>query len=203
MTTSHVTLETRASLLIRLRDEADREAWTLFVELYAPLVQAFLRRKGLQEVDVFDVVQDVMLTVARKIGTFQHQNARPGSFRCWLYSVVRNRMVDFWRRERRQTQAEGDSRARQRLEQIPTDEHTLEDQWNRDYMEWLFQAAAEKARHDFQDSTWQAFWRTAIDQESLKQVAADLGLSLSAVSMARRRVFERIQQQIQFLEGEL
>jgi RNA polymerase sigma-70 factor (ECF subfamily) len=56
---------------------------------------------------------------------------------------------------------------------------------------------------DFQESTWQAFWRTAVKQEPPSQVAADLGIGLTGVSMAKRRVFRRIQQQIEFLEGEI
>ena len=56
---------TRPSLLVRLRDGDDREAWRQFVELYAPLVYGFARRRGLQDCDAADLTQDVLQAVAR------------------------------------------------------------------------------------------------------------------------------------------
>jgi hypothetical protein len=50
---------TRASLLVRLRDPHNAEAWEQFVQLYAPLVYQFARRKGLQDADAADLGRKV------------------------------------------------------------------------------------------------------------------------------------------------
>jgi hypothetical protein len=69
-------LETRASLLLRVRDSADREAWEEFVEIYGPVVHRLARNKGMQPADADDVTQQVLLAVA-----VPHL-ARPGGAEC-------------------------------------------------------------------------------------------------------------------------
>jgi WD40 repeat protein len=45
------TPDTRASLLIRVRDPADQAAWHEFVEIYRPVILRLARQKGMQEAD--------------------------------------------------------------------------------------------------------------------------------------------------------
>src|SRR5207302_3382515 len=85
---------TRPSLLVRLRDTADHEAWRQLVELYAPLVYRFLRRRGLQDADAADLTQEVLRAVAGAIDRFEYDSRR-GSFRGWLFTVARNKLHSF------------------------------------------------------------------------------------------------------------
>src|SRR5688500_10388226 len=94
-------LETQPSLLVRIRRPQDAAAWQQFVELYAPLVYGFLRKQGLQDADAADVAQDVLRTVAQRIGELEYDRSR-GSFRGWLFTVVHSRLADFRRRAHRQ-----------------------------------------------------------------------------------------------------
>src|SRR5687767_693005 len=98
--------ETRASLLVRIRDGSDDEAWRLFVDLYGPLVYAFGRRNGLQDADAADLTQDVLQSVAGAVRGLEY-DPRRGSFRGWLHTVARNRLLDFHRK--RQTRGSGDT----------------------------------------------------------------------------------------------
>src|SRR5918912_3073590 len=85
---------TQASLLVRLADARDADAWGQFVELYAPPVYAFARRHGLQDADAADLTQDVLRAVS---GAFRRGDYDPrrGPFRAWLFTVVRNKLRDF------------------------------------------------------------------------------------------------------------
>ena len=85
---------TRASLLVRLRDGHDREAWRQFVELYAPLVYSFARQRGLQDADAADLMQDVLRAVVMNAGRLDY-DPRRGTFRAWLYTVTRNKLANF------------------------------------------------------------------------------------------------------------
>ena len=85
---------------------------------------------------------------------------------------------------------------------MPEGGQDVEEQWNRQYMLTLFHAATTQVKRDFQQSTWQAFWRTTVDHQPAQAVAEEIGISVPAVYMAKRRVLQRIQQQIEFLEGE-
>lgn len=99
---------TQLSLLVRLRDARDREAWERFVDLYAPLVFGFVRKRGLQEADAADLTQDVLRQVAQSAKSLVYDPKR-GSFRAWLFTVVRNRLTDHWRATGWQAAATGDS----------------------------------------------------------------------------------------------
>ena len=61
------TPETRASLLIRVRDPADQTAWHEFVEIYRPIILRLARQKGMQDADADDVAQQVLVAVAQAV----------------------------------------------------------------------------------------------------------------------------------------
>src|SRR5262245_29790675 len=80
---------TRPSLLLRLRDPRDAEAWRTFVDVYGPLVYGHARRRGLKHEDAEDVTQKVFARVSEAIRAFNYQPDL-GRFRDWLGTVVRN-----------------------------------------------------------------------------------------------------------------
>ena len=109
---------TQPSLLVRLKDAHDREAWERFVDLYAPLVYAFVRKRGLQDADAADLTQDVMRQVALAAHSLEYDPKR-GSFRGWLFTVVQSRLTDHWRREGLRERGTGDTDAQHRLNELP------------------------------------------------------------------------------------
>src|SRR5215468_8731061 len=120
---------TSASLLVRIRDGRDQEAWRQFVQLYAPVVYAFARKRGLQDADAADLMQDVLRTVAGAAGRLNYDPSR-GTFRGWLYTVARNKIFNFLDRGRhRADRATGDSGTRERLEEHPEAEMGLAASW--------------------------------------------------------------------------
>src|SRR5262249_2236036 len=97
---------TRPSLLVRLRDARDSQAWTQFVQVYGPVVYNFARKRGLQAADAADLTQDVLRAVAGAASRLEYDPAR-GSFRSWLFRVVRNRLRDFLASRQRRLQGTG------------------------------------------------------------------------------------------------
>ena len=81
---------TRVTLLDRLHDPQDQEAWAEFVSLYGPLVFSFARRRLPQDEDAADVMQEVLSAVLR--GTYQRPSGR---FQKWLVTVLLNKIRDF------------------------------------------------------------------------------------------------------------
>src|SRR5437762_6272323 len=149
---------TRASLLVRLRDAHDGQAWSEFVDLYAPLVYRFGCKQGLQDADAADLSQETLRAVAGAIGRLDYDPGR-GSFRGWLFTIVRNRLRDFLDKRGRQDQGSGDTGMLDWLEQQPGREDPWAEQWDREYDRQLLLTAARRIRWQFQDGTWQAFWR--------------------------------------------
>jgi RNA polymerase sigma-70 factor (ECF subfamily) len=185
---------TRPSLLLRLRDADDAEAWSEFVRLYTPLIFGYCCRQGLQETDAADVAQEVMRAVAHEMPGFQYNPTR-GKFRGWMLQTTRNRLHRFFARQQRAPQAASESTIERFLDREPSAEEQT--RWEQDYRQRLFAWAAEKARTEFQPATWNAFWLTAVDSVSVKEVAEQVGISVGAVYIARSRVIARLRELIE------
>src|SRR3954447_10867278 len=99
--------DTRASLLLRLRDPRDETAWAEFVDLYAPLVYAYARKQGLQDADAADLSQDVLLSFAGAVSRLEYDPAR-GLFRNYLFTVVRHKLSDWRSAGKNRTPGSGD-----------------------------------------------------------------------------------------------
>ncbi len=194
-------LLTRASLLARLADPQDRSAWQQFVELYGRVVYGFVRQRGLQDADAADLTQEVFLAIARVAGRWQY-DPQKGSFRGWLFGITRNQLANFLQHRRAAPVGSGDSNAQRRLEQQPSPGSDLEAAWEQEYQQQLFRLAAAEAQDHFAPTTWQAFWRTAVEGQSAAAAAAELGLSVGAVYVARSRVLARLSERVRELQQE-
>ena len=186
--------ETRPSLLVRLRDPGDGEAWQLFVDLYAPLVYGLARKRGLQDADAADLTQEVCRTVTDAVRRLEY-DPRKGTFRGWLYTIARNRLCDLMERTCRQPRGSGDSDVQVFLEAQP-DRSEERDVWEREYERQVFRWAADQVRDQFREATWKAFWLTAVDGKSVEEAGGSLGMSAGAVHIARSRVLARLKEVI-------
>ncbi|NLS95677.1 MAG: sigma-70 family RNA polymerase sigma factor [Planctomycetaceae bacterium] len=187
---------THGSLIIRLEDGNDKQAWSDFIDLYSPVIYGFARRQGLQDADAADLVQEVLRSVARSIPKYDRQKGR---FRNWLMAVVRHRLNDFWVSHGRQPAGSGDTRVQDHLEQVCSPDGS-DKLWEQEYQRSVFQLAVNRIRDSFEDSTWQAFWRTSVESEGIREVAQSLEMSEGAVYIARSRVLARLKQQVQAFE---
>jgi len=185
---------TRPSLLVRLRDPRDRQAWDRFVELYAPVVFGYARKRGLQGADAADLTQIVLGQVVQQIGRFDYQPER-GSFRGWLFTIVRRRLCDWRAQQNGPQRAAGVAQGLLEAQPAPAEEESAA--WEREVRLNLLAWAGEQVRPSVQETTWQAFWQTAVEGKSGKETAAALGISVAAVYLAKSRVMARLRQEVQ------
>jgi RNA polymerase sigma-70 factor (ECF subfamily) len=190
---------TRASLLLRIRDDHDTAAWQEFLGLYGPVVYRYARKRGLQDADAADLVQDVFRSIAGAIGRWDYNPGR-GKFRGWLFTITRNKLFTFLDSRRRRANASGDSGSQRLLEEQADPSADGSAEWDREYERELFARAAEQARNEFSPTTWQAFWQTAIEGKNPKDVARELGSSPGAVYVAKSRVLARLREMVQQLQ---
>jgi RNA polymerase sigma-70 factor (ECF subfamily) len=194
----HDSPATQPSLLIRLRDADDAPAWSRFVDIYAPLVYDFARRRGLQDADAADLTQEVLAAVARAVRHFDYDPAR-GSFRGWLFTVVVNKFRTLRERLQRQP-GSGAPAAQQLLQEIPA--ATEDQEWDQEYHKRLFAWAAQQVQTAVEEKTWQAFWQTSVLAVRPQDAARQLRLSVAAVYMAKSRVLARLKELIHEVQGE-
>lgn len=192
--------ETRVSLILRLPTAADADAWQEFVSLYEPFVYRFARRGGLQDADARELVQNVMLAVARAVGRWRPDHAR-GRFRTWLFRIARNQLLDALDRMRRQNGRQDDAASVQ-LSSLVARMGTTEEELRLADRRELFCWAAERVKPMFRESTWQAFWLTSVEEREADVVAVELGLTAGAVYIARSRVLARLRDEVQKWEDD-
>ena len=192
---------TRASLLVRLRDGSDADAWQEFVHLYAPVIYGFARKRGLQDADAADLMQEVLRSVASTVHRLDYDRGR-GTFRGWLFTVTRNKVFNFMEGRSRRVQGSGDSRVQRRLEQHADGAGKLSADWEADYQRTLAAQAMAKIKGEFQSATWEAFIHTAVEGSAPAQVAKRVGLSVGAVYVAKSRVIARLRQEVERMQGE-
>jgi RNA polymerase sigma factor (sigma-70 family) len=192
---------TRASLLVRLRDGADVGAWQEFVHLYAPVIYGFARKRGLQDADAADLMQEVLRSLSSAVARLEYDSTR-GTFRGWLFTVTRNKVFNFLESRSRRVQGSGDSRMQRQLEQHAESDGKLSADWEADYQRNLAAQAMERVKGEFQAATWQAFIQTAVEGRAPAQVARSVGLSVGAIYVAKSRVIARLRQEIERMQGD-
>jgi RNA polymerase sigma-70 factor (ECF subfamily) len=189
---------TRPSLIVQLRDPTAAEAWREFVALYEPLVYGLARRKGLQDADARDLCQEVFQAVAGAVDRWDPNPAR-GTFRGWLSRIARNLLLNFLTRHAHEPRGSGSTSVHELLEAQPAVAPAVAAQFEAEYRRRVFRWAADEIRGEFTPTTWQAFWRTAVGGHAPRDVAAELGLSVGAVYIARSRVVARLRQRVEQL----
>jgi len=192
------TPDTRYSLLIRVRDTADQAAWEEFVEIYRPVIVRLARQKGMQEADSEDIAQRVLISIARKVEEHAHDPTR-AKFRTWLQRVAHNAILNAITR-RKPDQGAGDSAVAAVLLQQQSNEATDTGLIQLEYRREVFRWAARHVRDEFQPSTWDAFWLTAVEDRPIGEVAQQLGKNRGAIYAARSRVIRRIREKVNQFE---
>jgi len=185
---------TSPSLLARVRT-AEPEAWQRLMTLYGPLVECWIRRAQLQENDVADVSQEVFCAVSRCLPEFRARGE--GSFRSWLWVVTRSKLQDHFRRLARRPQGEGGTDGLRRLAEIP-------DAWGDPISDAQTQSAIDAVRRqalalvraEFEDRTWNAFWKVTIEEKPVAQIASELEMTIGAVYKAKSRVLHRLRAEL-------
>ncbi len=186
--------ETRASLLIRLKDRADQAAWTEFVEIYQPVIRRLAMRRGMQSADAEDVTQQVLLAISKAIRRWEIDPQR-GKFRTWLHRVAHNAILNALTRGPREF-GSGDSDVLAQLEQQSDrsgpDSDLLRLEFRREQFRW----AARQIQEEFQAATWDAFWLTSVEGVSIEETAVQLKKGIGSIYAARSRVMRRLKEKL-------
>jgi RNA polymerase sigma-70 factor (ECF subfamily) len=183
---------TSASLLEQLRQPADQgataAAWGRFVQLYTPLLFFWARRLGLQEPDAADLVQDVFTVLLQKLPSFRYDQRK--GFRNWLRTIIVNK----WR-DRKRREAVAPVQAAAGLAELPVPDDT-EAFGEAEYRQQLVGRALELMQAEFAVNTWKACWEHVVSGRPAAEVAAELGISVNAVYVAKSRVLRRLHQEL-------
>lgn len=179
---------TSQTLLQRLKNPADAEAWARMVFLYTPLMRHWARKSGAVGRDADELVQEVFVILVRELPRFDYNI--DGSFRGWLRKVTVNK----WRHLLRQSGKDASAHSVQHPEtSVPSECDDFEEQ---EYREHLVKRAWELIQTDFEPVTQAAFWQTVVLGRPTAEVAQELGVSTVAVYQAKSRVLHRLRTEL-------
>ncbi|CAN5163200.1 sigma-70 family RNA polymerase sigma factor [soil metagenome] len=182
-------LNTRPSLLVRIRKVEDAEAWQTFVSLYAPLVFNYSRRRGVQDADATDLTQEVMKEVMKSIRAFDYQPEK-GRFRDWFGTVVRRELGRFWEKQKRT----GKPGSAETMAELPAGR--VDTAWDEEAHAQILRVALARIRPHFEPVTWQAFTCTWLENRPAAETADALGLPIETVYVAKSRVLKRLEEEV-------
>lgn len=164
------------------------EDWNGFANLYVPLFFEFCRRLGVPEAERADVVQDMLIRVLKGISSFQHNEE--GSFRAWLFRLLKNAWIDRLRRNPR-TATVLDEPCSSSASSDP-----LEIIAEQEYRQYVIRRVHAKVLAEFSASNQQVFQRLVVEGQPANKVANELGLSVNAVYLIRSRMLRRIREDL-------
>jgi RNA polymerase sigma-70 factor (ECF subfamily) len=180
------------TLIERIRND-DEAAWERLVRLYTPFLRYWCRHWGAPSAEVEDIVQEVFGAAFLGLKDFR-RDRRGDSFRGWLRGIARHKMLTLLRR--RGAQGPGGTEFYRRTLEVPDpggppalDPEEAEDGPD---SEAIYCEAIGLARAEFEERTWQAFWRAAVEGQAPALIAEDLGVTPAAIRQAKSRVLRRL-----------
>lgn len=185
---------TSATLLERLRDSRDAEAWGRLNDLYAPLIRMWAERLGVRGADSDDLVQEVLAVVVRRFPEFVHPE-RPGAFRGWLRAIAANCARDAWRAQRFAPKAPGGTDFGTYLARLEDPADDLSREWDREHDIHVARRMMDRIKGDFEAQTWTLFRGFVLDGQTAEEVAAANATTPNAVYIAKSRVLARLREE--------
>ena len=190
-------LQTRHSLLSRLREHDDQAGWREFFERYWRLIYGFARKAGMSDADAQDIVQEVMVSVSKSLMDYRQQQG--GSFKGWLLTIVRRRMADHWRarlpKEQRNVPLPEQPSA------LASDEAALERIWQEEWEGRLFESAAQRVQQRVGARNYLIFDMLVRQHTPLRDICRSLGVNAAQVYLAKHRVGRMMKQEVDKLRN--
>jgi RNA polymerase sigma factor (sigma-70 family) len=191
---------TRRSLLGRLKDWHDHDSWQEFSKIYQRLIFDTATRAGLTKVEAQEVVQETLLSVAKKIAGFNYDE-NVGSFRNWLLQITKRRIVDQFRKRRPQIHSSADPGTT--LDQIPDPgPHSFEAVWNEEWHVALLDMARAFVMRKVGAKQYQMFDLYVLQQQPLREVTKTLRVNAAQVYMAKYRITQLLKRELKGLQKE-
>lgn len=186
---------TNVSLLIRVKDPENHDAWARFDAKYRPMIVRFCQaRMGMTPEAAEEAAQTVLVKLVKNMKAFEYNPQH--SFRAWLNRVTKNSVIDAIRRTR-PDQAVGGTDVLERLNNISDEEHQtdLADRLSLELRQALFSECESLVQSRVNEQTWVAFCRLR-DGEKAGEVSDSLGMTIAAVYRAKTRVLKLFREEV-------
>jgi RNA polymerase sigma factor (sigma-70 family) len=193
---------TNPTLLNRLGDWRDHEAWVDFVTRYDPVIRSTSSRYRLDAESTEELCQQVWIDLARRMQTYRYDPGK--TFRGWLRRLCQSRAIDLLRKKKANAVKWLEDQPAASLLQdasagIEVDESAPSE---RPLLLRQAEEVQEAVRRRVGERTWQVFWNIAVEGQSVRETSASAGISYFAAFAARKRVGRMLREEGQRLLAE-
>lgn len=197
-------IPTRSSLLSRLNDWNDAKSWREFFDIYWKLIYNAAVKAGLSDAEAQDVVQDTVLSVAKKMHDFRYDPAQ-GSFKGWLLQLTRWRILNQLKKRLPQNSVGCDNNEdpseNSPLDHIPDPASVdMEEFWEREWRQNLIGAAIDRIKEKVSARQYEIFFLHVIKKIPAASVASTLRTNVAGVYLAKHRVSAIVKKEVRRLE---
>ena len=193
-------MNTRYTLLERVKNRTDEQSWVDFVEIYRPYIYRFVRRMNLGHEDSEDLSQSILVVLWEKIPGFEF-NFRTGAFRAWLCKLVRNRVLNYLKTQnRRSAKLESDAQdIASSLNSMPLSdlEKIAKEEWEK----FVGMKAWEAVEGEFDEKAREAF-KLSMQNISADEISSKLGIAVGSVYVYKQRIKDRLKEKVRALKDQ-
>jgi RNA polymerase sigma-70 factor, ECF subfamily len=182
---------TSRTLLEKVRNRGDEEAWCRFVERYWRLIYWVARRAGLSESNAEDVVQEVFAKLVTVMPSFEYDRTR-GTFRAFIQTIAQRHIADRRRTRTLDVSSSADGR------DVGADDFEMI--WEREWLRSRIVLALDEVAREIEPRTYQAFQLVALEGWPPKTAGEFLEMPVASVYQAKSRVIARLRERLLELE---
>jgi len=196
-------LQTRASLLSRMRQGHDQDGWQVFFDTYWKLIYGTAIKAGLTDDEAEEAVQETVITVSKSLESYDRER---GAFKQWLLAITRFRILDQFRRRKPQLQRSstpgGDDDRTATVERVPDPKSLeLDAIWKEEWKRNLVHVAMERIKGQVNETHYQIFYLTSVKEIAAAEVAKALQVNLAQVYLAKSRIGALVRKEVKRLEA--
>ncbi|MCM8536247.1 MAG: sigma-70 family RNA polymerase sigma factor [Lentisphaeraceae bacterium] len=193
---------TRQTLISKIRNQHDDRSWEEFVYFYERYIFVVINKMGVNYQDCEDLVQKVLLVLWEKLPEFEYIPDKC-KFRTWMNSIIRNVVVGFFRKSKRQRN-DLERASLQKLNENPN-EFDIPEIYDLAESEWklhIANLAWENIKDEFTGKAGDCFMRFS-EGKTVDEICIDLDIKKNTAYVFRSRVQEKLHREIRRLDAEL
>jgi RNA polymerase sigma factor (sigma-70 family) len=192
---------TRVTLIKRIHDKHDEQSWDEFVGIYGRFIYAVVRKMNVSEHDAEDLTQQMLVNLWQKIPELDATEIK--RFRNWIASITRNFVIDYFRKQSRETKkieraSQEDNLDHLKSIRLPEIDAIVQNQWRIH----ITSLAMENIKPLFSANALEVF-QLSLKGKSVEEIATELGLKEKSVSQLKSRVKKRLTEEVERLREEL
>ena len=188
--------QTRKTLIEKLDNWSDWSSWDEFYRTYSNFVFHVARKSGLSDDEANDVVQETFIGVAKNLQKKKFDTSQ-GSFKSFLLNQARWRILDQFRRRKKQQEREAnihgdfeeDDRRTAPIDRLGDPKgQELEKLWDKEWQNQVMELALRRVRSMVSPRQFQIFSCYVLKGWSPERVKEELGVNAAQVYLAKHRV---------------